>query len=69
MGAINTTFNVSCDFSAENVLSGEFEFGEDAKYLTIDIEEKDKKTSIDLSKDDAIMLKQWLEATIVLMEG
>ncbi|MCD6434950.1 MAG: hypothetical protein J7L15_00960 [Clostridiales bacterium] len=70
MGAINTNFNVSCDFNAENCLIGEFELGEDEKYLTISIEngKNEKKVDIDLNKADVIMLRKWIEATLVLME-
>jgi len=68
MGAINTQFNVSCDFDVEKVLSGEFELGNDPKYLAIDIENGDKEAGIALSKADAVMLAQWLESTILLMD-
>ena len=70
MGALHTEFSVSSDFDQLNCLDGDFELGEDPKYLTIKISDgkEDKEASIDLSKTDAIMLKQWLEATIIVME-
>ena len=68
MGAINTQFNVSCDFDVERVLSGEFELGNDPKYLTIEVENGDKTIGIALSKTDISMLVQWLESTALLMD-
>ena len=68
MAAINTQFNVSCDFDAERVLSGEFELGNDPKYLTIEVQEGDKTIGIALSKTDISMLVQWLESTALLMD-
>ena len=53
-----------------NVAEISFDPGETEEYLSIDVMNghDSRKTMVCLDKNDAIMLKKWLESTIILMD-